>query len=400
MPPVGEAQPLPAARAESLVARYGSPLFVYDAPAVREAYRALVGAFSSYPPLDVHYAIVCNKNRYLVRALAELGAGVHASTPGDAHAALFAGIPAHRIVYSGSNLDARDLDYVVGHGLRLNLDSLDQVRDVARGGGVREVGLRLLVDDDERLNRIGVTRAELPEAVRLARDAGLRIAGLHMYAGTNTRRLDRFLSCLDRVLSATAALPDLDFVDLGGGYGVSYRDGEPPLDVAALGREVADRMRALSAARGRPVRLLLEPGRILVASAGTLLMRVVSVKIRGGRRYVGTDATVGNVAVESVYHPFHRVETLASRGPALDVSTEVCGNTTHSRDYLARECRLPALEKGDLLALRDVGAYGYAVSSHFLNRPRPAEVVLDGEAEHLTTRRETLDDLLATQVTP
>jgi diaminopimelate decarboxylase len=346
----------------------------------------------------VHYAIVCNKNRYLVRALAELGAGVHANTPGDAHAALAAGIPADRIVYSGSNLDARDLDYVLGRGLRLNLDSLDQVRDVARRGGLREVGLRLLVDDDERLNRIGVTRAELPEAVRLAREGGLRVTGLHMYAGTNTRRLDRFLACFDRLLDASEALDALEFLDLGGGYGVSYRDGEAPLDVATLGSEVAARMRALSAARGRAVRLLLEPGRILVAAAGTLLMRAVSVKLRGGRRYVGTDATVGNVAVESVYHPFHRVDALAPRGPALEVPTQVCGNTTHSRDYLARECRLPEIEKGDLLALRDVGAYAYAVSSHFLNRPRPAEVVLDGEAEHLTTRRETLDDLLDTQV--
>jgi diaminopimelate decarboxylase len=394
-----EVEPLPPERAASLVARYGSPLYVYQAPAVRAAYRALLEAFP-YRPLDVHYAIVCNKNRYLVRALAELGAGVHANTPGDAHAALAAGVPAHRIVYSGSNLDADDLAYVVRHGLRLNLDSLDQVEDVARRGGIPEIGLRLLVDDDERLNRIGVARAELPEAARLAREGGLRIAGLHMYAGTNTRRLDRFLSCLDRVLLAAQELDDIDFVDLGGGYGVSYRDGEPPLDVTALGREVASRMRALSAARGRAVRLLLEPGRTLVAEAGTLLMRVVSVKLRGGRRYLGTDATVGNVAVESVYHPFHRVDAVAPRGALLDVPTEVCGNTTHSRDYLARERRLPALEKGDLLALRDVGAYGYAVSSHFLNRPRPAEVVLDGEAEHLTTRRETLDDLLATQVQP
>ncbi|PYQ54778.1 MAG: decarboxylase [Acidobacteria bacterium] len=397
MPAVPEAAMLPAERAASLVARHGSPLYVYDAPAVRAAYRALVAAFA-YSPLDAHYAIVCNKNRYLVRALAELGAGVHASTPGDAHAALAAGIPADRIVYSGSNLDARDLDYVVGRGLRLNLDSVDQVGDVTGRGGLREVGLRLLVDDDERLDRIGVTRAELPEAVRRAREGGVRITGLHMYAGTNTRRVDRFLECFDRLLAASDALDALEFLDLGGGYGVSYRDGEAPLDVATLGREVAARMRALSAARGRAVRLLLEPGRILVAAAGTLLMRVVSVKHRGGRRYVGTDATVGNVAVESVYHPFHRVDALAARSPALDVPTQVCGNTTHSRDYLARECRLPALEKGDLLALRDVGAYGYAVSSHFLNRPRPAEVVLDGEAEHLTTRRETLDDLLDTQV--
>src|SRR5688572_26549632 len=101
-----------AERAADLLARYGSPLYVYDAEAVRDAYRALVAAFP-YEPTDVHYAIVCNKNRYLVRALVALGAGIHANTPGDAHAALAAGVPAGRIVYSGSNLDGADLDFVL-----------------------------------------------------------------------------------------------------------------------------------------------------------------------------------------------------------------------------------------------------------------------------------------------
>jgi diaminopimelate decarboxylase len=106
---------------------------------------------------------------------------------------------------------------------------------------------------------------------------------------------------------------------------------------------------------------------------------------------------VGNIVVESVYHSFHRVEAVR-KGPLLEVPTDVCGNTTHSRDFLGRDLRLPALEPGDVLALRDVGAYGYAMSSHFLNRPRPAEVVLEAGRARLTTRRETFEDLLATQI--
>ena len=136
----------------------------------------------------------------------------------------------------------------------------------------------------------------------------------------------------------------------------------------------------------------------MVAEAGMLLITVVSAKVHGERRYVGVDSTVGNIVVESVYHPYHRLQAVEPRGPLLDIPTDVCGNTTHSRDFLGRGCRLPELRPGDLLVLRDVGAYGYAMSSHFLNRPRPAEVVLDGSDEHLTTRRETFDDLLATQL--
>ncbi len=375
-----------------LVSRFGSPLYVYDAAAVRRNFRDFESAFP-YPRLDLHYAIVCNKNRSLVMLLCGLGAGVHANTPGDVHAALAAGVPLDRIVYSGTNLTRADFEYLLSRNISVNLDSLDQLRDFAALAPERPAGLRLLIDDEDRTNRIGVTPAELPDALRIA-----RIAGLHMYAGTNTLRMERFLECLDRLITASETLPDLEYLDVGGGFGVAYQDGQPPLDLSALGAAVTGRMNALSAKRGRPIRLVLEPGRTLVANAGTLFATVVSVKERGGRRYVGVDSTVGNIVVESVYHPYHRVEAVASSGPELDIPTDICGNTTHSRDYLGRGCRLPELRPGDLLALRDVGAYGYAMSSHFLNRPRPAEVVIDGEDAVLTTRRETLDDLLATQV--
>ncbi len=386
-----------ADRAAKLVERFGSPLYVYDAERVRTAYRTFAEAFP-YAPVDFHYAIVCNKNQHLVRLLHELGAGIHANTPGDAHAALTAGVPAHRIVYTGTNLDEADLTFLLGHGIRLNLDSVDQLRDYAARCPGGAVGLRLLVDDPRRPSRIGVDPAELPEALEIARAAGVRLVGLHMYAGTNNLSLSRFLTCFDRLLAAAESLPDLEEVDVGGGFGVAYREDLPPLDLPTLGREVASRLDAFSSRRGRRIRLVVEPGRVLVAEAGTLLVKVISVKERGGRRYVGVDSTVGNVVVQSVYYPHHRIEALSPRGAPVAVPTDVCGNTTHSRDFLARDCQLPPLAPGDLLALHDVGAYGYAMSSHFLNRPRPAEVVLDGGEAVLTTRRETFADLLATQV--
>jgi diaminopimelate decarboxylase len=387
---------------EAALARYGSPLYVYDADVVRRAYARFLAAFP-YRPLQIHYAIVCNKNRYLVQLLAGLGAGIHANTPGDAFAALAAGVPAERIVYSGTNLGADDFRFLLERGIRMNLDSLDQLRDRARLGGPgdrRDVGLRLLIDDEERPNRIGVAPGELPEALAIAARADLAITGLHMYAGTNTRRASRFVDCLDRLLAAAAALPELAWIDVGGGFGLPYDGGEPELPLEELGREVSARIARLAEARGRAIELVIEPGRYLVGASGSLLVTVVSVKTRGGRRYVGVDSTVGNIVVPSVYHARHRICVVGPKAahPPLDLPTDVCGNTTHSRDFLGRNLRLPALEPGDVLRLCDVGAYGYAMSSHFLNRPRPAEVVLDGGAVHLTTRRETFADLVATQV--
>ncbi len=383
-----------AERDRELLGRFGSPLYVYDLDEVERRYVRFVQAFP-YRPLECHYAVVCNKNPVIVRRLHALGAGVHANTPGDAYAALAAGVPAGDVVYSGTNLTGADLDYLLARGVSLNVDSLDQLRDVIRHGRCDSVGLRYLIDDPAKRNRIGVSPGELCEAVRIAGAAGVRVTGLHMYAGTNNRRPSRFLGCVDRLLAAAETLPDLEEVNLGGGYGIGYREGEHDLDVEAIGLEVARRLQALSLRRDRPVRLVVEPGRVLVGPAGSLLMTVVSVKHRGGRRYVGVDSTVGNIVAPSVYHGYHRIEAIAPRGRSLRVTTDVCGNTTHSGDFIARDVRLPRVEPGDVLALRDVGAYAYAMSSHFLNRPRPAEVVLDGDEAILTTRRETLDDLVA-----
>jgi len=382
--------------ARDLIARFGSPLYVYDAERVRRNYENFRAAFSC-APFETHFAIVCNKNRLLVRTLHELGAGIHANTPGDAFAAMAAGVPPGRIVYSGTNLSEADFEFLISRGIRMNLDSLDQLRDAAKFGA-REAGLRFLIDDENHPNRIGVAADELAVALEFAKRSGVRITGLHMYAGTNTRRTERFLECFDRMIEASSRLPDLEFLDGGGGYGVSYEDRQSPLDLESLGAAISERMTTISARRGRPIRLILEPGRTLVADAGVLLATVVSAKERGGRRYIGVDTTVGNIVVPSVYHERHRIVPVSPRGPAIEIPADVCGNTTHSRDFLGRDLRLPHLQPGDLLKIEDVGAYGYAMSSHFLNRPRPAEVVLDRGEAHLTTRRETFEDLLATQL--
>ncbi|MGV3526909.1 MAG: diaminopimelate decarboxylase family protein [Candidatus Sericytochromatia bacterium] len=390
-------------QAENWVSDYGSPLYVYDAQQIQAAYAEFAAAFA-YAPREIHYAAVCNLNLHLLQFLHQLGCGIHANTPGDAYAALQAGIPAAAIMYSGTNLNAEDLAFLCGHGIALNLDALDQLRDLA-ALGLRppSLGLRLLIDPPDKGNRIGVSPDELPEALALCQQLDVPLSGLHMYAGTNNHAADRVWNCFEILLAASEQLPDLGYLNLGGGFGIPYQPGQKPLALQELGARVSTAMSALSQRRGRPIRLILEPGRYLIGAAGHLLLRVVSVKERGGRRFVGVDSTVGNIVVPSVYHPYHGVTALKSLqgdAPLLEIPTDLCGNTTHSRDFLGRHLRLPALEKGDLLWMQDVGAYGYAMSSHFLNRPRPAEILLpaDGGPPCLIRERESLDDLLKRQV--
>ncbi len=300
---------------QELVAEFGSPLYAYDLDRLASNLAALRSAFD-HPAVDLHYAIVCNKNRAIVSSLNQWGVGMHANTPGDAAAALAAGVPAERIVYSGTNLDAADLSYLFERGIHMNLDSVDQVRDRARlGPGA--IGLRYLIDAPERRNRIGVGDSELGEALELAAGNGLRVTGLHMYAGTNNLSAERALDGFNRIAEASQRLPDLEYLDVGGGFGVPYRPDREPFDLDGFATVALDRLDRLSAERRRELRLAVEPGRVLVATTGTLYATVVSVKERDGRRYIGVDSTVGNIVVESVYHAFHRIEAVAAAGPVL-----------------------------------------------------------------------------------
>ncbi|HTR51902.1 MAG TPA: hypothetical protein VMJ10_14400 [Kofleriaceae bacterium] len=375
---------------------FGTPLYVYDADIVRERYHAIRGAFR-WPKTAVHFAAVCNPNRYLLRLLRHEGASLHANTPGDAACGLAAGFAGEEIVLSGSNASEDDLAFLFSRGVHVNVDSLDDLRRAVRVAPGRSIGVRIHVSDILPESRVGLREDELPAALAIARAAGSPIDAVHVYCGTHGQLVSRYLDAAERLLADAEQLPDLACVNLGGGFGYDYRDGStfPFGELAAV---VESRIAAVSKARGREIQLRIEPGRALVAPAGVLISRVRSIK-DGARRYVGLDTTVANFVSPAVHGTHRRVVAVDSR-PRLEQRSDLCGCTTYSRDIVARDVPLPAVEVGDLIAILDAGAYGYCMAGNFLNRPRPPEVFVDRGEPHLVTRRETYADLMALQVEP
>ena len=382
--------------AHTLAERFGTPLFVYDAEVIRATYDRVARCFP-YSPTRLHFAAVCNPNLHLLGVLRRAGAGVHANTPGDVYCAVRAGFAAGDIVFSGSNLGDEDLKYLLGAGVAINVDSLD---DLSRACGLapgHAFGLRVHLEDVLPESRVGLREWEIPEALAILRRAGGAATALHVYCGTHGQRLERYCAAVDRLVAIATTLPDLECINLGGGFGYDYHDpegGEFPFD--ALGRAASAAMERCSARAGRRITLRAEPGRALVAGSGVLLTRVRSVKRGRDRRYVGVDTTVANLTSPPVHGAFRRVVSVDSRPPNA-LPGDVCGCTTYSRDILAHGVALPDVAAGDLLGVLDAGAYGYCMSSHFLNRPRPAEVFVDRGEVRLVTRRETFDDLVAAQ---
>lgn len=379
--------------AEELVSRYGSPLYVYDGDLLRSGIERITSSIA-YPDVRFCFASVTNGNISLLRIFRECGWGLHANTPGDVYLGLKAGFASGQIIYSGSNLSPAEMSDLLNRGVKtFNLDSISQLElfcQAQAGGGLSapRVGLRINLPDVTGETRIGVRQDELAEAVSIAAGAGLKISGLHFYRGTGTNSTVAFIESIDKVLDVCRSLPDWEYLDFGGGFGHRYRDDRPGFDWNSFGMALTQRILRL----GRSVELIIEPGRAAIAGCGTLLARVVSTKWQGEKQIVGVDTSVANIAVLSVHGGYRRIRALSNSNEQLHL-TDVCGNTTFSRDYLGRGCRLPALRPGDLLAVLDAGAYGYAMSSHFLHRPRPAEVLIEDGTHRLIRRREEFDVL-------
>jgi diaminopimelate decarboxylase len=195
---------------------------------------------------------------------------------------------------------------------------------------------------------------------------------------------------IDRLVALGQTLPDWQYLDFGGGFGYPYRPNGIQFDWSEFGQAIASALAPLG------IHLILEPGRNVVAGCGVLLTKVVAVKQQGDKQIVGVDTSIAHLPAPSVYGDYREILPLVDRPERL--RTDICGNTTYSRDYLGRNRWLPPLEIGDALAILDVGAYGYAMASHFLHRPRPAEVLVQGAEDWLIRAREDYSVLLLGQI--
>ncbi|TAF56528.1 MAG: decarboxylase [Oscillatoriales cyanobacterium] len=370
--------------AKELLATYGSPLYVYQSDVLQRTIARITNAIS-YPQTQFCFASVTNGNIALLQIFQACGWGLHANTPGDIYLGIKAGFEVLKWGVKTLNFDSLaqlQLCCEVYQSLRENQQVLEPP----------SLGLRLNLPELTGESRIGVRSPEFPQAIAIAKTAGLKLRGLHFYRGTGTNSTAAFTQVIDTIIAAAQQLPDWEYLDFGGGFGYPYHSGGTAFDWELFGAELTSRICQLD----RPIDLIIEPGRSVVAGCATLLAQVVSTKWQEAKQIVGVDTTVANLSVPSVHGGYREIYTWNCRD-ALHF-TDVCGNTTYSRDYLGKNCQLPALTVGEILGILDVGAYGYAMSSHFLHRPKPAEVLLENGGHRLIREREDYSVLLANQV--
>jgi diaminopimelate decarboxylase len=286
----------------------------------------------------------------------------------------------------------------------VNVDSVGQLDRYGRLNPASKVGLRInptssllsLRDSDRAFvgpsSRIGILEEELPEAFAVAQKHGLILNGVHVYLGTNLMDLDSFRRGAAEVLRIAARFAELEYVDFGGGVGVKSRFSDAAFDLDGYGAMIAEQMYRFSETRRKDIKLILEPGRALVADAGYFLTTVVDVKDRPDRVYVGVDASVDIFPRPLFYDDaYHEITVYDGNGhEPLNKPSDICGNTTYSRDFLGRNRFLPCVSVGDILVVHNAGGYCYSAITDFLGRLRPAEVLINDGTATLINPKETL----------
>lgn len=389
-------------------AEHGTPLYVYSRAMVEAAYAAYARAFAPVPH-RICYAVKANGNGAILRLLAELGAGADIVSGGELLAARRAGFAPERIVFAGVGKSDAEIALGLEHGIgEWNAESEEEIVRLGAAAAARRtrarVSLRVNPDIDARShpyistglreNKFGVDiDAALPILRRARERPGIEVVGIQSHIGSQIVQTEplaaaaRALAGLSRELLAEGF--ELRFIDIGGGLGVSY-DGAGVPDASHLAAAV------LPAISGLPLALVLEPGRSLVAAAGALLTRVLYVKEGHGKRFVVVDAGMNDLLRPALYEAFHRIEPVVARGRASE-RVDVVGPVCETSDFLGRARDLERVEPGELLLVRDAGAYGFSMSSNYNMRPRAAEVLIEGGRPRLIRRRETFDDLVRTE---
>jgi diaminopimelate decarboxylase len=396
---------------EAIANAAGTPTYVYSAAIIRARYRRLQAALGAVPH-RIHYPLKANSSRGVLRLLRELGAGADVVSGGELHRALRVGFAGRDIVFGGVGKTERELrEGLAADVLFFNVESEGELllldRIAAEMGRTARVSLRVnpeitvettheYIKTAERGHKFGIPYDEVLAAARLARDLpNTVLVGLDMHLGSQLTSLEPYRRGTERLVMLCLAIQDegvetLEYLDVGGGLGVRYFTEDEP-DVEQFSEVV------LPALARTGLGLIMEPGRFIVGNAGVLLSRVLYRKRSGGKEHLVADAGMTELLRPSHYNAYHRIDAVRERRESI--VADVVGPVCESGDFLALGRDIDALIPGDLLAVFDVGAYGYVMSSNYNTRPRAAEVLVDGDRFAIVTARERYEDLVRAEVT-
>jgi diaminopimelate decarboxylase len=394
-----------------IATKVGTPSYVYSGATLRQHFTVFDGAFQDMPHLTC-YSVKANANLAILGLFSSLGGGADIVSGGELYKARKAGIPANRIVYSGVGKTTAEIDFALREDiLMFNIESAQELEAInarAAAGGCRaRIALRVNPDVDPKThpyistglkkNKFGIDIEQALQAYQRARElANIEILGIDCHIGSQLTETAPFVEALNRLKVLIDRLRQvgivIQYLDLGGGLGISYHEEEPP-HPREYAQAVAQELKGLSC------KLILEPGRVIVGNAGVLLTQVLYTKKTESKEFVIVDAGMNDLVRPSLYGSYHGIDPVKKTERETRV-VDVVGPICESSDFIARERALPAMQAGELLAVMSAGAYGFSMSSNYNMRGRAAEVLVNGGKFYITRERESWADLIRGESIP
>lgn len=391
-----------------LIEKYGSPLYVYNENILRKRCRDIKGLID-YHNFSVNYSPKANSNLELLKIVINEGLRVDAMSPGEIHVALMAGFRPDEIFYICNNVSKEEFLYAIHAGVKISVDSVSQLELYGRLNPGGKVAFRLnpgvgaghhdKVKTAGQKTKFGIEMSQIPDVKRVIEEYNLQLIGINQHIGSLFMDGDAYLASSHNILSVATEFDDLEFVDLGGGFGIPYRkqENQARLDLKDLGGKLSELIRSWVKGYGKEIEFKVEPGRYIVAESGILLGQVNAVKTNYGVKYIGTDLGFNVLIRPTMYDSHHDVELYRKDDkPSMKQETvRVVGNICETGDIIAKDRNLPEIFENDIIGVLDSGAYGYSMSSNYNNRLRPAEVLIEsGGNPRLIRRRDTFEDLV------
>ena len=390
----------------TLAKEYGTPLYVYDAEKIVHQLRTLKTAFSG-SEVKIKYAAKALTNLSILKLLRAYGSDVDVVSIEEAQLALRAGFKPAQIMFTPSGVDFDEIVEGVKLHLTVNLDNLSVLEKFGQKyQGTYPYSIRLnphimaggnyKISTGHSNSKFGISIFQLPDIHDLVKRHNLRINGLHIHTGSDITESEVFLKMADILFGVARDFPHLRFLDFGSGFKVAYKDGDIVTNVYDLGLKLSKVFNEFCQSYGRKLELHFEPGKFIVSEAGTLLVKVNVVKSTPSLTFVGVNSGLNHLLRPMMYDAWHDIVNISNPTGSLKLYTIVgyiCETDTFGSDRKLHEVR-----EGDILAIKNAGAYGYSMSSNYNSRLRPAEVLLMNGQPKLIREREKFEDLLKNQI--
>lgn len=389
----------------ALTKQFGTPLYVYDAEKIVHQLRTLKNAFSA-SDVKIKYAAKALTNISILKLLQTYGSDVDVVSIQEAQLALHAGFKPSQIMYTPSGVDFDEIVQGVDLNLTINLDNLTVLEKfgqkyqntvpcsirlnphILAGGNYK-------ISTGHSNSKFGISVYQLNDIREIIKRYNMRINGLHMHTGSDITESEVFLKMAEILFGVAREFPQLKFIDFGSGFKVAYKENDIVTNVYDLGLKLTKVFNEFCQSYGRKLEMHFEPGKFIVSEAGVLLAKVNIVKPTPSLTFVGVDSGLNHLLRPMMYDAYHDIVNISNPGGPMKLYTVVgyiCETDTFGSDRQMNEVR-----EGDILAIRNAGAYGFSMSSNYNSRLRPAEVLLLNGQAKLIRERETLDDLLRHQ---